>query len=796
MSDTTHHFDASADIIRRLGEELFTDSSQALLELVKNSYDADAQRVTVDVDTHAAVEGRQRSRGSIRIVDDGDGMTSEEIERGWLTLSFSAKREQKKQGRKTENLNRTPLGDKGLGRLGAQLLGSILTIRTRSRHQSIRSSVEHWVRIDFSRFRADRLLTEMTPEWEERPALPDGWPTGKPHGTVLTIEGLHRPDEWATEEALTRELGRLINPYREISDFALAVFLNEKQIEVEKLGEGVRDAALQRWSLTYDGTNLRLLGQQRQQAFRVKDPTADAALQLAMQTDRGAALRKRFAEAPGLALYEPEKGRGAWMIQLSGTLDVSDMDRPAPDCGPFEMEIDVVSRRFSQAREASLQVFDRAAEYSRWLKEHIGVQVYRDGFVVASGHDLLRLGHAFTSAQSFNALRPANVLGFVQISASDNPSLEETTDREGFRRTPQYVQFEGLLRMAVDAINRILARQGDHTVEYVAELVGAGGDDVSLEELEEIRSGLNPLEETISATRDAMSNWTEAGDYEELSPGRQELVAETSTLLDKANTALENLEPLLPLASRLTANVQQLKDRVDEYFQLIGIGIVAESVAHELVQVIDRLEDRAKLAEKELHRAGLDLPQVTALLKETVDGAKSIRGQLRHLDPQLTHARTRREAIDLGHLVEGVIEYHRERLAEKPIEVEFSVRDSAKVKVAPGRVMQVLDNLILNSEYWVQRQIDKGEVPRGLINVAVRGATVELSDNGPGIDPQRAEAVFEPFFTTRKGGRGLGLFIARQLLDADGGSVELQRGPHGKKMDSFLIDLTTAGGKT
>lgn len=173
------HFRARAQVVTRLGEELITDSTQALLELIKNAYDADARTVRVDVNTTEITEvpklaedddapatdvesdaaggdvavsdgangapheasndddeqdgTRQevdRLAGWVRIVDSGFGMDRAAIDNGWLTLSASPKRELKDAGGKTTG-GRTPLGDKGLGRLGAQRLGDLVRLRTR-----------------------------------------------------------------------------------------------------------------------------------------------------------------------------------------------------------------------------------------------------------------------------------------------------------------------------------------------------------------------------------------------------------------------------------------------------------------------------------------------------------------------------------------------------------------------------------------------------------------------------------------------------------------------------------------
>ena len=106
MTQTRLRF--SANILRRLGEELNPSPSRGLVELVKNSYDADAINCTIEL------RDVDKPGGMIVITDDGDGMNIQEIINGWLVLGKS-----EKIYRSKTRLGRHPSGDKGLGRLAA-----------------------------------------------------------------------------------------------------------------------------------------------------------------------------------------------------------------------------------------------------------------------------------------------------------------------------------------------------------------------------------------------------------------------------------------------------------------------------------------------------------------------------------------------------------------------------------------------------------------------------------------------------------------------------------------------------
>ncbi len=183
------HFEIDASVVFQLGESLITDAVSALMELVKNSYDADATFCKVAVST-AAIEDPasafKGALGSITIEDDGSGMDLEAIRSGWLTISNSGKKILKTQSR-TTGRGRTPLGDKGLGRLGTQRLGSNLEMIT------LTSGVPLQQRVWFSwkDFAAQRVLSEVLVHREQEK------PT-RTRGTTLIISGLRDLEIWRT----------------------------------------------------------------------------------------------------------------------------------------------------------------------------------------------------------------------------------------------------------------------------------------------------------------------------------------------------------------------------------------------------------------------------------------------------------------------------------------------------------------------------------------------------------------------------------------------------------------------
>ena len=166
MSTATFRF--STDILQRLGEELITSLDQGIVELVKNSYDADALNCTIEM------LGTDKPGGTVVITDDGDGMSAEDMRDGWLVLG----RSRKDPGKRTR-LDRLPAGSKGLGRLGALRMGSNALLVTQPTDEP---GVDYSLNLRWSDFASTDLVEDVELNIERS--------VSKPHpGTRIEISG-------------------------------------------------------------------------------------------------------------------------------------------------------------------------------------------------------------------------------------------------------------------------------------------------------------------------------------------------------------------------------------------------------------------------------------------------------------------------------------------------------------------------------------------------------------------------------------------------------------------------------
>ncbi|MCY3959463.1 MAG: ATP-binding protein [Chloroflexi bacterium] len=209
MTSATFRF--STDILQRLGEELITGLDQGIVELVKNSYDADALTCTVEL------SGTEDLGGRVVITDDGDGMSASDIRDGWLVLG----RSRKDPGSLTRR-NRLPAGSKGLGRLGALRLGERALLVTRPIDEP---GIEYSVPINWADFSGTDVVDNVALDIHRSTS------DSKP-GTQIVIERLRSRATAGEVRRLARELLLLSDPFRDPEGFTPELIASEfKDIE-------------------------------------------------------------------------------------------------------------------------------------------------------------------------------------------------------------------------------------------------------------------------------------------------------------------------------------------------------------------------------------------------------------------------------------------------------------------------------------------------------------------------------------------------------------------------------------
>ena len=398
-------------VLAALGADLVTNDIVAIIELVKNSYDAFASEVRINfLQTNSLFP-------QIEIRDNGIGMTKEIIDNVWCTVATPFKTEHPIV-QKDDKIRRVS-GAKGLGRLSVARLGSSLKMITKTEQG------EAWeVDVDWSDISAaksvDACYVSRTPY--TGPLTSIDW-----HGTILRISGLNRI--WTTEDYgdLKENLGRLISPFSKPSDFR--IFLNcplnsdDVEIEIEtpafldhpkyKIWGSVNEDGLIMWQYVYNslsGDNVS-----RQSSGKL---TFD---QIASQDEQ-----------------------------------CCNSDAHEMRCGPFVFEI----RAWDIGAEDILEIasnfrIQQKKNIRAAIRSHKGLSVYRDDILVLPKSDNTRdwLGLDLRRVSRVGErLSTSQLVGHISISADKNPRLMDTSDRERLAINVEYQDFVIVLRAIIGAL--------------------------------------------------------------------------------------------------------------------------------------------------------------------------------------------------------------------------------------------------------------------------------------------------------------------------------------------------------
>ncbi|MCK6680981.1 MAG: ATP-binding protein [Thermoanaerobaculia bacterium] len=394
-------------------------------------------------------------------------------------------------------------------------------------------------------------------------------------------------------------------------------------------------------------------------------------------------------------------------------------------CGPVRLQIFA----FDLETEAIGRLGPRM-EVRAWLREWSGISVYRDGFRVwpyGEPHDdWLRLDHRRVN-NPVVCLSNNQIVGLVEITADGNPELRDQTNREGLIHTPAFDD----LRRFVHSMLAIL-EAGRQSTRHPG-LPRSSSSQVTplsrgvVDQLETLSSGLKPVPPATLA-RLARQLRQERQAAEVLGRKRHQGYSE----LAATGHALVGLNESL---TRLTVSTKELKKELETLagVQRAGAARLLAQMENNLGHIADCLQAVGSARTASSARRTIDI-------RSALDEFKAI------FDPLF---------------LESGISLH----------LECPPPGRLRVEVQPGTMIQVLSALAFNSLHWLQ------EVPRPRISIIARATAeqceVTFSDNGPGIPPEIAPRVFEPLFTTRRSGSGMGLTIARDLVELHGGTVEL-----------------------
>jgi signal transduction histidine kinase len=204
--------------------------------------------------------------------------------------------------------------------------------------------------------------------------------------------------------------------------------------------------------------------------------------------------------------------------------------------------------------------------------------------------------------------------------------------------------------------------------------------------------------------------------------------------------------------------------------ELATLGMLAASVGHEIRNVISVIKMRLYLARQ----------QSDEVVADEIEGAVESITRLEELSEHLSTFTDDEEETSpkfgLQEAVEGAIETVEPKMNGE-VEMQVDVAEELELEGCRGTFNQVLVNLVLNA-YDAVRGVDEPRIVVRAEEFDEGAVRVVVCDNGPGLDEEGLDRIFEPFYTTkgddREGGSGVGLWLCRQLLREQGGTIRAE----------------------
>lgn len=711
-------FEPYARLISILGDQLISDKWVGVIELVKNCYDADAERVFVrflNFDNPSKDNPR-----TIEIEDDGKGMDIATVLDVWMKPATPNKLNLKKQGEKRfTDKGRVMQGDKGVGRFAIYKLGNHVEMFTKAAGKD-----EAKVLLDFVKYaddefeesnHKDKLLSEIKNKWSVSDS-PLEIKNAKGQGTKIIIKDLR--DEWKEKDLnkLTKAFYRMTPPklprqYNSVDEFDVKVFWGseEKKIKTKRFEEFL-DTAPFFFEGMVDGSGTI--------SFSYKSNRKEEAGSFNFFDDNQKIAKhniwglKFFRENFLEPINEEKK-------LVKENLKVGHR----PSFGPFMF--------FFYAFDFANPAEGLSADEKAFLKEH-SVFLFRDNVRVfpygERGVDWLLLSKYRAEDRAGNYFSYNDLLGFVFVTQEENPNLRDAADREGLMNIRgSYDDFvavmQGVLKVMKDYVDIDKAK---HKVEK---------QKVQAALMEQFRSAFEKLQTKVLQSDDV-------------------------DLLDKSNK----------LFDATTNLVERVREELKITQELAGTGMAVEKATHDTMSLIRRLSENTNDLVKRFKKNEVSDKEVEDFLRSLEEDLEFLYQELQVLQPLFRVARKVTKDVSVEYVANRVERYFRKDL-QGEIDLKIEVPNDITVKTNTGLILQVLLNLMDNAIYWVSEYPQNGK--RILIKIDGFSNELIFADSGLGVEDEIQDIIFTEFYSKKEEGRGLGLYIVKELLERIDASISL-----------------------
>ncbi len=793
--------------ISQLGRELVTDYITALTELVKNSYDADAEAVQI------IFENLKSNDGRIKIIDTGNGISSQDIVDKWAVIGTN----NKVRNTHSPKYGRRYAGKKGIGRFSVERLAEYCTIvsfteteryeyftnwnlyeginipefiqrceileatNDISSAKYIKCAIEYLLLSDGIEQLDKDIIVDFLGESELSFNLFIGNPIW-----LVSLKNIVLPilEKYKENEKMVQEVSNSISDeeYESISQSyeILKGLYNEKNIQKQKITGTVMilDHLRDQWSKSDIQKIIKELillvapTKTREDNFKIsiKSEEYKDIEQTELTND---VLNLAFAEIKGyfIEVKEKEELKKKFIIEYkenrSQTKKVEPIEIELPFlCGNFKLHLYYYIRNQEYLSGGSIN----QSVVRKILDAFCGVKVYRDGFRVRpygdSGNDWLLLDHKKIKDTHGYLVGNNQLIGEIEVSQEDNPLLVDATNRESIIENEAFLQLKNYVIKAIEFIQNIRFDEYKEKQKLEEEQQRRNEKEAEKTKIQIDKNLQDCLSEIDSAVKSK----------------------QTGKILDLSNKLANVVQQERARSTKLfgetkTFYEEQLvsKEReVSLYKNLASLGILAGSFGHETGDVFARInndvfnlkfyfenfgciEGNKKQVESCFTRLDKDINRVSSYSRLLLSFLKKTK-------------REKKESFNWGIATKNLLMLYKKILDAFNITLNIDDIDSVEspVKMYEIDFESIVINLITNAFEAVKNK-ELAVIKVSIKNI-IGGINIIVEDSGNGVPEDKKEWIFKPFNTTKKeDGVGLGLTILNDIVEKYNGNIVIER---------------------
>lgn len=705
-------FKFSSRFSQLIGRNLISNPIVAVSELVKNSYDADADNIDINF------QNLLSEMPVLKIVDDGEGMSFNDVTSKWMMVGTD-----NKVHSPYTTKGRRKLGEKGIGRFSVERLAQRLKIISTKFGDDYAISLS----IDWDKYEEfDGEFSQLTHKVIKVPCEVNK------KGTTLILEGLR--DKWGEDE--------LLNLQKELELL--------RPIDINKV-------SYKKYEFIGGNVKINLIAPDILKSKKFIDSHfityAQAHLFGEIKEDGNAYIRVVI-----------KSNISANKMEISEEYNYK-ADEIDTSCGPISYEAFVFLK--DKRLYKSLNVANK--DMDDYLKAFCGMKIYRDGFRILPfgdvDNDWLELNAKRTGSPEFR-IATYNVIGIVYITRDKNIGLQDVLSREDMYETPEYLSLKKFVNEAFDkytALQLGARKKKERKVKEEGKLAFTDAKKA----VSAFSNQINTLKQAVTDTEEAQTPEQKNAHLAEVEERVSKVVSTAEESLEKIKFAYNYYKKQTDFSSRemqIYRNIATLGISAaifghEALNQTVESKAIINDIFAEHAKIIDSVDSLAEDLK--------DLYKDLILIDEKAD---FYRNYLRK------EKQDRSRYINIYTVLQELLNQHRNALKAIDVIPEIELMNEEKDFYFwgyEGDIDTIFTNLITNA-YKALKKASGDKYLKFALSYKEGIISINSVNNGQVISKENRTRIFEPLFSSYSDGTGLGLTIVQDTLLLYQGTIKLK----------------------